>query len=209
MEGNPAEFEAIGNRLGFRILEESPERLTLVWKGPRFPAFLCLGIALLLLFISVPIAQAIYLNGLSSRAASLWYFPLMNLILFGIAVYLVAQQRTILIDSMSRTASLRKRHLLKSASLTLAFSEIESVKLVLDPVYSGFAVAGSSAAQTFPVPSLRLTITGGGSVLLDRGGTRRLQILGEKIALRLGVPLATPPGGGSSKFNSSKVQGAP
>ena len=198
MEGNPAEFEAIGNRLGFRIAEDSPHRLTLLWKGPRFPAFLCLGIALLLLFISVPITQAIYLNGFSSRAASLWYFPLMNLVLFAIAVYLLAQQRTVVIDSTSRTVSLRKRHLLKRISLTLAFSEIEGIKLVLDPVYSGFAVAGSSAAQSFPVPSLRLAIRGGDTVLLDRGGARRLQELGDKIARRLGTSLETPPPGGGS-----------
>jgi hypothetical protein len=205
MEGNPAEFEAIGNRLGFRVLEETSERLTLVWHGPRFPAFLCLGIAVLLLFISVPIAQAIYLNGFSSRAASLWYFPLMNLVLFGIAVYLLGQQRTIVIDSAKRTVSLRKRHLLKTVSVKLVFSEIESIRLLPDQVYSGFAVAGSSAAQSFPVPSLRLAIKGD-SVLLDRGGSRRLQELGEKIARRLGVALETAaPGGAGSRF---KVQGS-
>ncbi len=206
MEGNPAEFEAIGSRLGFRIVEDSAERLTLVWKGPRFPAFLCLGIALLLAFISVPIAQAIYLNGFSSRAASLWYFPLMNVALLGIAVYLLAQQRTIIIDGATRTVSLRKRHLLKSVSLTLAFSEIKSVKLARDQVYSGFALAGSSAAQSFPVPSLRLAIVGGESVLLDRGGARRLEELGEKIARRVGTPLEMPPGGGRSKFNVQSLK---
>ena len=193
MEGNPAEFEALGSRLGFRLLEESPERLTLVWKGPRFPAFLCLGIAVLLALISVPIAQAIYLNGFSSRAASLWYFPLMNVVLFGIAVYLLAQQRTILIDKATRTVSLQKRRLFKSVSLALPFSEVESVKLARDQVYSGFAVAGSSAAQSFPVTSLRLTISGGESVLLDRGGARRLEELGEKIARRLGKGLEKDP----------------
>lgn len=193
MEGNAAEFEAIGNRLGFRILEESPDRLTLAWKGPRFPALLCLGIALLLVFISAPIAQAIYLNGFSSRAASLWYFPLMNVVLFGIAVYLLTQRRTITLDSASRTVSLWKRRLLKSVSLRLAFSEVESVQLVRDQVYSGFGVAGSSAAQSFPVPSLRLAIRGGRSVLLDRGGARRLQESGEKIARRLGAPLEKDP----------------
>jgi hypothetical protein len=193
MEGNPAEFEAIGNRLGFHIYEDSAERLILVWKGPRFPAFLCLGIALLLLFISVPIAQAIYINGFASRAASMWYFPLMNLVLFCIAVYLLAQQRTIVIDGAARAVSLKKRHVLKQISLSLAFSEIENVKVVLDPVYSGFAVAGSSAAQSFPVPSLRLVLAGGGSVLLDRGGARRLQELGEKIAGRFDTALEKDP----------------
>jgi hypothetical protein len=148
---------------------------------------------LLLLFVSVPIAQAIYLNGFGSRAASLWYFPLMNLILFGIAVYLLAQQRTIVIDTTRRTVWLRKRHFFKSISLMLSFSEIESIKLVQDPVYSGFALAGSSAAQSFPVPSLRLALEGGDSVLLDRGGARRLQELGEKIARRLGKALEKDP----------------
>jgi uncharacterized membrane protein YbhN (UPF0104 family) len=193
MEGNPAEFEAIGNRLGFRIAEESAARLTLLWKGPRFPAFLCLGISLLLLVLSVPIVQAIYLNGFSSRAASLWYFPIMNLVLFVIAVYLLAQQRTIIIDSASRRVLLRKRHWLKQLPLSLSFSEIDSVKLVLDPVYSGFAVAGSSAAQSFPVPSLRLALNGGESALLDRGGAKRLHDLGEKIARRLDLVLEKDP----------------
>ncbi len=194
MEGNPAEFEAIGNRLGFRVVEDSPKKLTLVWKGPRFPAFLCLGIALLLLFVSVPIAQAIYISGFASRAASLWYFPLMNFVLFGIAIYLLAQQRRIVIDGAARTVSLRKRHFLKAISLVAAFDEIESIKLVLDSVYSGFALAGSSAAQSFPVPSLRLAIKGNGSVLLDRGGARRLEELGQKIAQRLGMSFEKDPG---------------
>ena len=189
MQGNPAEFEAMGSRLGFRILEDSPEKLELLWKGPRFPAFLCLGIALLLLFVSIPIAQAIYLNGFASRAASLWYFPLMNFVLFGIALYLLAQQRSISIDGRTLTVALRKRHLFKRIYLALPFSEIDSVKIVPDLVYSGFAVAGSSAAQSFPVPSLRLEIRGNGSVLLDRGGAGRLEVMGEKIARRLGVPL--------------------
>jgi hypothetical protein len=75
----------------------------------------------------------------------------------------------------------------------LHYSDVENVKLVLDRVYSGFALAGSSAAQSFPVPSLRLTIRGGASVLLDRGGARRLQELGEKIARRLGKALEKDP----------------
>jgi hypothetical protein len=189
MEGNPAEFEAIGNRLGFRILEDSPERLILAWQGPRFPAFLCLGTAVLLLFISIPIVQAIYLNGFASRAASLWYFPLMNLVLIGIALYLLAQQRRIVIDNATHMVTLTKRNFHKTFSLTLSYDDIENVKLGLDQVYSGFAVAGSSAAQSFPVPSLRLCLKGGVSVLVDRGGARRLKELGEKIAPRLGLSL--------------------
>jgi hypothetical protein len=193
MEGNAAEFEAIGNRLGFHIVEDSTDRLRLLWQGPRFPAFLCLGIALLLLFVSIPIAQAIYLNGFASRAASLWYFPLMNIVLVGIAIYLLAQQRKVVIDSSAHMVTLRKRTFHKTISLTLAYGDIESVKLGLDRVYSGFAVAGSSAAQSFPVASLRLFLKGGVSVLLDRGGARRLKELGEKVARRFTKNLEIEP----------------
>ena len=59
MIGNPVQFEAIGNRLGFHVVEQTPQKLRLLWHGARFPAFLCLGIALLLLFVSVPILQAL------------------------------------------------------------------------------------------------------------------------------------------------------
>src|SRR5215831_6439396 len=106
MQGNPAEFEALGNRLGFRIIEETSEKLRLVWQGARFPAFLCLGIAVALLFISVPIVQAIRFRGLVGPAGSMWYFPLMNLILFGIAVYLLSQKRTIVIDASLKNMTL-------------------------------------------------------------------------------------------------------
>ena len=52
MIGDPRQFEAIGNRLGFRAVEETPRKLLLRWHGARFPAFLCLGIALLLLVMN-------------------------------------------------------------------------------------------------------------------------------------------------------------
>ena len=189
MEGNPAEFEAIGNRIGFRVVEDSAQRLRLLWQGPRFPAFLCLGIALLLLFVSIPILLAIHFNGFASRAASLWYFPLMNLVLIGIAIYLLAQRRRIVIDDAAHIVTLTKRNFYKTISLTLPYGDIESVKLGLDQVYSGFAVAGSSAAQSFPVPTLRLSLKRGAGVLIDRGGARRLKELGEKIAGRLKMSL--------------------
>ncbi len=193
MEGNPAEFEAIGNRLGFRIVEESSDRLRLVWQGPRFPALLCMGIALLLLLVSIPIAQAIYLNGLASRAASLWYFPVMNLVLIGIGVYLLTQKRTIVIDDAERVVILGKRNFHKTATLRLPYGDIDRVQLGQDQVYSGFAMAGSSAAQSFPVPALRMFKKGGASVLLDRGSARRLKELGVKISGRLGKTLEIEP----------------
>ena len=193
MEGNPTQFEAIGNRLGFRILEETDKKLSLVWQGPRFPAFLCLGIALLLLSVSLPILYAIYLNGFVGAAGSLWYFPLMNLILFGISFYLLSQKRTIIIDNSAEQITLKKRSLYQTTLLSLAYLEIKMLKLGVDQVYSGFAVAGSSSAQTFPVPSLRLFAQGGESILLDRGSLRRLEELGRRVSSRLNKPLEIDP----------------
>ena len=186
---SPAAFEALGSRLGFKIVEETSARLYLVWRGPRFPAFLCLGIALALLFISVPIAQAIHVRGFAGPAGSLWYFPLMNVILFIISVYLLSQKRTIVIDNSSNAITLTRRSFHRITRLVIRKSEIAKLKLAADQVYNGFAVAGSSAAQSFPVPALRLVITGGESVLLDRGSSRRLKDLGQRISERIGTPL--------------------
>ena len=193
MEGNPTQFEAIGNRLGFRVLEETDKKLSLVWQGPRFPAFLCLGIAVLLLSVSLPILYAIYLNGFVGAAGSLWYFPLMNLILFGISFYLLSQKRTIIIDNSAQQVTLKKRSLYQTTLLSVAYLEIKRLKLGVDQIYSGFAVAGSSAAQTFPVPSLRLFAMGGESILLDRGSLRRLEELGRRVSSRLNKPLEIDP----------------
>ena len=193
MQGNPTQFEAIGNRLGFRIAQETDKQLHLVWQGPRFPALLCLGLAFLLLFISVPILYAIYLNGFVGAAGSLWYFPFMNAILFAISFYLLSQKRTIVIDNAAGKVTFKKRSLYQTTSLSVAYCEIKSLALGVDQVYSGFAVAGSSSAQTFPVPSLRLFATGGESVLLDRGSLRRLEELGRQVSTRLDKPLDVDP----------------
>ncbi len=187
MQGNPASFDAIGNRLGFSIAENNSQRLRLIWRGPRFPAYLCLSIAILLLFISVPIVGAIRLRGFVGPAASLWYFPVMNMILFGIACYLLTLKRTILFDRQKIV--LTNQSLFNRSLLSASYSEIERINLGVDQVYNGFAVAGSSAAQQFPVPSLRLFLVNGDSVLLDRGGRARLRELGMQIGERLEKPL--------------------
>jgi hypothetical protein len=193
MEGQPAQFESIGNRLGFRVVDEDRRRLKLAWQGPRFPAFLCLGIAVLLLFVSVPILQALHLRGFVGPAGSLWYFPIMNLVLFGIALYLISQRRTIVIDSAAQKITLTRRSLHRTNVLSLDYSEIDKVELALDEVYSGFSVAGSSAAQSFPVPSLRVVAADGRSILLDRGNKSKLADLGKRISGRLEKPLAINP----------------
>jgi hypothetical protein len=193
MEGQPARFESIGSRLGFQIVEENGRSLRLVWQGPRFPAFLCLGVALLLLFVSAPIIQALRLRGFVGPAGSLWYFPLMNLVLFGIALYLISQRRTIVIDSAAQKITLTRRTLRQTDVLSLGYDEVDRVELGLDAVYSGFAVAGSSAAQNFPVPSLRVIVTDGKSILLDRGSRRKLAEVGKKISERLNKPLRIDP----------------
>jgi hypothetical protein len=193
MIGNPAQFEAIGNRLGFHVVEQTPQKLRLVWQGARFPAFLCLGIALLLLFVSVPIVQALHLRGFVGPAGSLWYFPLMNLILFGIAIFLVTQRRVIAIDGQSRQITLLRRSFYRLTVLSAGYEEISRVKLGIDEVYSGFALGGSTAAEKFPVPALRIILTTGESVLLDRGSFRKLAALGELVSERMVKPFEIDP----------------
>jgi len=193
MIGDPTQFEAIGNRLGFTVVEETPEKLRLRWQGARFPAFLCLGIALMLLFVSIPIIQALLLRGFVGPAGSLWYFPLMNLVLFGISFFLVTQRRTIEFDGTTGEVTLQRLSLYRSTVLKVSVEEIARVTLSNDQVSSGFAVGGSTAAQSFPVPALRLIFTDGESVLLDRGSLRRLRNLGTLVSQRVRKHLEVDP----------------
>ena len=203
MNANPAEFEAIGTRLGFRVVEKSSSKIRLLWRGPRFPAFLCLGLALLLLFISVPIVEALRLRGFVGPAGSLWYFPLMNLILFAIALFLVTQRRTIDIDPAQRTITLRRQSFYRTYSFTAPDEEIVQIALGVDQVYSGFAIGGSTAAQRFPVPALRLDLKTGESVLLDRGSSGKLTELGRTISAAIARPLAIDPELAAAKHDVS------
>ena len=113
----------------------------------------------------------------------------MNLILFGISLYLLSQKRTIVIDKARQEVTLTRRSLYSVTTLAAYYSEIEKVKLGVDQVYSGFALAGSSAAESFPVPALRLITSGGQSVLLDRGSLRKLEDIGKRISDRLLKPI--------------------
>ena len=170
MQGQPHHFESIGSRLGFQIREETPQRLFLTWQGTRFPGWLCLGLALLLLFLSVPILQAIKLQGFGSRVGALWYFPLMNFLLLGIGAFLVSVRRSITLDRHFCRILLTKETLVSRRVLQLDFPEIVSLKVGADQVYSGAGVAGSTVGQSFfPVQSLRIVLGGGETVLLDRG----------------------------------------
>jgi hypothetical protein len=63
------------------------------------------------------------------------------------------------------------------------------LKLGFDQVYSGFALGGSTAAQKFSVPALRLVLRDGAAVLLDRGSARRLKELGKLASELLSRPL--------------------
>ena len=189
MIGDPAQFETIGNRLGFEIVENTREKLRLVWHGARFPAFLCLGIAVLLLFVSVPIIEALRLRGFAGPAGALWYFPLMNFILFAIALFLVTQRRVIELDSRARQVILRRHSLYRSIVLSASYDEIDKFKLGFDQVYSGFALGGSTATQKFSVPALRMVLRDGAAVLLDRGSVRKLKELGELASELLSRPL--------------------
>jgi hypothetical protein len=195
MEGDPSRFETLGRRLGFHIEEQNADRLIYVWRGARFPGALCLVIATLLLLLSGPIALAIWRRGFAGPAASLWYFPLMNLILFGVAVFLFSLKRTIVCDATKERLTLTKRSLFKTARLGFDYSEVRDLVITQDQVYDGYAVAGSSAAESYPATALRLRTHGGENVLIDRASQRRLRLLGEELSARLKKPLrdARPP----------------
>jgi hypothetical protein len=189
MQGQPSDFEAIGSRLGFRAVADDAAKLLLVWQGARFPAFLCLGIALGLGFVSVPIVEALRQRGFAGPAASLWYFPVMNLVLLGIAAFLLSVKRTIAVDKLTRAVTLTKRSLLHRVRLSVNYDEIAALRVAADQVYSGFALAGSSAAETYPVASLRLVLKDGATVLMDRGGRKRLEELAARVAGIVGKPV--------------------
>jgi hypothetical protein len=188
MQGDPSHFEAIGSRLGFRVVADEPAKFVLVWQGARFPAFLCLGIAIALLFISVPIVEALRQRGFEGPAASLWYFPLMNLILLGIAAFLLSVKRTIVFDRRERKINLVKRSIFRTQRFSADYDEVIALRLGTDQVYSGFALAGSTAAETYGVSSLRLVLKNRETVLLDRGSMKRL----ESLAKRLGAIVQKP-----------------
>ena len=58
-------------------------------------------------------------------------------------------------------------------------------------------MAGSTAGQkSFPARSLRLLLSGSQSVLLDRGGGRRLDALAERIGRFMDKPVEAVPRGG-------------
>src|SRR5262249_10977666 len=175
--------------LGFRIVEDDAAKLSLVWQGARFPAFLCLGIALALGFISVPIVEALRRRGFAGPAASLWYFPVMNLVLLGIAAFLLSVKRHIVVEKLSRPVTLTKRSLFRRVRLSVNYDEIAALRVAADQVYSGFALAGSSAAETYPVTSLRLVLKDNATVLMDRGGKKRLEELAARIAGIVGKPV--------------------
>jgi len=192
MKGQPSHFESFVTRLGFQTHEETEDRLFLIWRGTRFPGYLCLGISLALLFLSVPVMEAIRIRGLASTAASLWYFPVMNLILFCVAVFLLSLKRVIIMDQRSQQVYLYKRSLLRRRDLEMNFSEIVTLRLGTDMVYSGPALAGSTAGQSFfPAFALRLVLTSGETVLMDRGNKRRIEDLARRLSRYLRKPIAS------------------
>jgi hypothetical protein len=117
----------------------------------------------------------------------------MNVVLFGISIFLVTQRRIIEVDSQARQLTLRRQSLYRAIALTATFQEIREIRLGIDEIQSGFAVAGSTAAEKFPVPALRVVLTDRDAVLLDRGSFRRLTEIGKLISERIEKPLAIDP----------------
>jgi hypothetical protein len=117
----------------------------------------------------------------------------MNLVLFGIAIFLITQRRTIVVDSSAKSFELCRQSLYRKTRLFASFDEIGNITLSIDQVFSGFAIGGSTSAESFPVPALRIHFTGVEAALLDRGSVRRLEDAGKKIAARIGKPLKIAP----------------
>jgi len=88
---------------------------------------------------------------------------------------------------------LRRQSLYRTISFAASYEEIDKVTLRVDQVYSGFAIAGSTAAQSFPIPALRLMLKSGDNVLLDRGSFRKLADLGKLVSERITKPLEIDP----------------
>ena len=190
MVGDPGEFESIGSRLGFRPLVANHDQIHLVWRGGRFPALLCLGVAAFLLLLSVPVFQAIRIHGLDSAVGSLWYFPVMNVVLLGVVAYLLSMKRVVWVDRATGKISLTKSNLWSERKLSINFDEVKAIRLANDQVYSGFAVAGSTAGEkSFPALSLRLILTDSQSVLLERGAGRNTRELATRLGEFLGKPV--------------------
>lgn len=164
--------------------------MELVWRGGRFPGWLCLGIAVLLSLLSVPVVQAIRMHGFGSPVGSLWYFPVMNVVLLGVSAFLLSLKRLIVVDRKARQVVLLRKNLWSRRRLAVGFGEIEAVRLGNDQVYSGFAVAGSTAGEkSFPALSVRLLLCGSRSVLLERGAGQKTRALAGRLAAFIDKPL--------------------
>ncbi len=192
MRGHPSRFESFVTRLEFQTDEEGEDRLSLVWRGARFPGYLCLGLSLALLILSVPIMEAIRIRGLGTTVASLWYFPVMNIILFGVAAFLLSLKRVIVMDQGSHQVYLLKKSLLRRSDLAVSFSEIVALRLGTDMVYSGPVLAGSTSGQSFfPASALRLVLASGETVLLDRGNKSKMEDLARRLSRCLCKPITS------------------
>ena len=93
------------------------------------------------------------------------------------------------IDGPSKRIVLRRRSFLRIHELSAGYDEISEFRLGFDEIQSGFAVAGSTGAEKFPVPALRMVLTSDETVLLDRGSRAKLNEIGKLISQRAGRPL--------------------
>ena len=194
MTTRPHHFESFFTRLGLQVHEENTHHTSLVWHGMRFPGWLCLGLSVVLLFVSLPVVQAIHLQGLGSVAGSLWYFPAMNIVLFFVAAYLLSLGRRIVIDHEARRLFVSKKSLFHRRVLEVEFSDIRALRLGTDMVYSGPVLAGSTTGQSFfPASSLRLVLSNGETLLLDRGEKKRMKLLARQVEHLVDRPVTDDP----------------
>jgi hypothetical protein len=187
LKGDPARFEWRGSRIGHRV-EEKDGGIVLTWKCPLFPSLLCLGIALLLLFPSFFVVKGIWLRA-SGPAASLWYFPAMNLVLLGIGIYLLSLRRQVVFKRMEKGIRFTRLSLFDTEILLMGFHEVARAEVATDLVRIGFMLIGGGDKEGYPIPALRLVLRGGHTVLVERGRKATVVELGGKISRVVGCPL--------------------
>jgi hypothetical protein len=185
LHGDPGRFEWTGSKIGYRLQEKTGE-IILHWKCPLFPPLLCLGIALFLLAPSFFILQAIWMD-IQGPARSLWYFPVMNLILLGIGVYLLSLRRQVVFDSNARSVRFTKLSLAGVERLEVGFEDIVQARIAPDRVKIGYIVAAEK--EGYPIPALRLVLGSDHTVLVERGRKTRLIDIGRKISGQIGCPV--------------------
>ena len=121
---------------------------------------------------------------------SLWYFPMMNLVLLGIGIYLLSLRRQIVFEKNTKLIMFEKIDLFRRPTLRLRFDEVKRAEVALDLVQVGFTLMGKTDNEGYPIPAIRLVLHSGKTLLVERGKKNRVVELGEKISRVVDCPFS-------------------